>query len=115
VSDADERSKCSCYYVSRHEGREADAYIADHLQEVRVDSERRTIEYRCPLYGKRWLCDEPEGTMHGGGPFRLRTFEAACRDARHELSVLGALLSHGTEAEEHVRALLDALGPCADL
>lgn len=69
TSEAD-RERCSCYYVSEHTGAEPDAYVREHLEEVRVDSDNWTIEYRCPLYGKRWLLDQPWGEMHGGGPHR---------------------------------------------
>lgn len=69
TSEAD-RERCSCYYVSEHTGAEPDAYVREHLEEVRVDSDNWTIEYRCPLYGKRWLLDQPWGEMHGGGLHR---------------------------------------------
>lgn len=114
MPDGDQRSKCSCYFVSEHEGEAAKAYIAEHLEEVRVDSDRWTVEYRCPLYGKRWLSDQPWGEMHGGGPVRLRTFERVCRDVKNSLYAVHALLPAQGELDQHVQALLEALGPCQE-
>lgn len=115
VSHSDQWSKCSCYYVSEHEGEEAKAYVAEHLEKVRVDSERWTVEYRCPLYGKQWLSDQPWGEMHGGGPLRLRTFERVRRGVKMSLYAVSSLLPARPEADEHVQALLDSLGSCQEM
>lgn len=115
MSESDPRSECSCFNVSEHEGEEAKAYIANHLEKVAVDAERWTVEYRCPLYGKRWLSDQPWGEMHGGGPVRLRTFERVCREVKMSLHALHALVRPEGDTDDHARALLDALGDCQEM
>ena len=115
VSDVEQRSRCSCYTISEHEGEEARKYIAEHLEEVRVDSVRWTVEYRCPLYGKRWLSDQPWGEMHGGGPVRLRTFDRVCREVKMSLYAVNALLPEHGDSDAHTQALLDALGSCEEM
>ena len=107
VPDEDERERCSCYCISEHTGADADAYVRDHLQEVRVDSQNWTIEYRCPLYGKRWLLDQPWGEMHGRGrAHRLRTFDEVRRDLRIALATVAALLPGDEEAARAVETLM---------
>lgn len=110
VADPTERDRCSCYYVSEHFGAEADAYVRDHLEEVRVDSEWWTIEYRCPLYSKRWLLDQPLGEMHGGGPHRLRTLEEVRADLRRSLTTVASLLPNDEEAPDAAKLLMEKTG-----
>ena len=115
MSDNNQRSKCSCYSVSEHEGEEARAYIAEHPEKFRVDADRWTVEYRRPLYEKRWLSDQPWGEMHGGEPLRLRTFERVCCEIKMSLYAVHALLADQRDADKHVQALLDALAPCEEM
>lgn len=88
--------------------------MEQHLEEVRVDSERWTIEYLCPDYGRRWLADQPNGEMHGGGPFRLRTLDAVCRDLRLALATLPTLLPANESAQSAATTIEQALPNCAD-
>jgi hypothetical protein len=53
--------------------------------------------------------------MHGGGPVRLRTFERVCREVKNSLYAVHALLPARRDADEHVQALLDALGSCQEM
>lgn len=107
----EERSKCSCFYVSEHLGEDAGRYAAEHLEQVRADPINWTVEYRCRSYGKRWLGDRPIGGT--GPPGRLRTFEKVRRDFRSELGIVGALLPDSepvSEAIAFLRGQLDDLG-----
>ncbi len=112
-TDFSEREKCSCYYVSEHTGSEADAYAREHLEEVRVDSGEWLVEYRCPLYGRRWLRDQPWGELHGGGPGRLRTFEKVCRDTQSALGTILALVPGDDDAAAAVSLLRSRLADCS--
>lgn len=114
VTDEDQRAKCSCYYVAEHLGPDAERYAAEHLKEVRSHPVEWLVEYQCPLYGKRWLRDEPWGTGHGGGPYRLRTFEKVCRDLRSELGTVTALLSNDAEATAAAEVIRRRLGDCSE-
>ncbi len=80
-----------------------------------MDSERWTVEYRCPLYGKRWLSDQPWAEMHGGGPLRLRTFEHVCREVKMSLYAINSLVPEHADTSAQVQALLDALGSCQEM
>ena len=114
VTRGDERAKCSCYYVSEHIGPDADRYATEHLKHVRSHPfEWGLDEYQCPLYGKRWLRDEPWGTGHGGGPYRLRTFEQVCRDIRGELRKVTMLLGDDDEAAAAAAVIRSRLGDCS--
>ena len=107
VATDPERDACSCYYVDSHEGVEAENYVANHLEKVRTDSEMWTVEYRCPLYGKRWLQDQPWGEMHGGGPYRLRTAEKVRRDLRNALASVPFAIPDDDEAIQMARSLME--------
>jgi hypothetical protein len=110
---SEQREKCSCFHVSEHVGPDADRYAAEHLEKVEVDSINWTVEYRCPLYGKKWLQDMPYGMQHGGGPYRLRTFEKVCRDLRRELATVPTILADHQDAAGAARVLLERLGDCS--
>ena len=109
----DQRDKCTCYYVSEHIGADADRYVAEHLEKVRIDSVHWVTEYRCPLYGKRWLQDEPRPSRHGGGPYRLRTMDLVCRDLRAALGTVASILGEDIDAQGAVALLGERLGDCA--
>lgn len=100
------REACSCFYTDLHEGAEAEDYIARHLEKVRTDSETWTIEYRCPLYDKRWIRDQPWGEMHGGGPYRLRTVDRVRRDLRNALATVSFAIPEDEEAARMARSLM---------
>lgn len=101
------RDACSCFYVDQHEGVEAEQYISDHLEKVRTDSEMWTVEYRCPLYDKRWLRDQPWGELHGGGPYRLRTVDRVRRDLRNALATVSVAIPDDEEAALMARSLME--------
>ena len=108
MSDNNQRSKCSCYSVSEHEGEEARAYIAEHLEKVRVDADRWTVEYRCPLYEKRWLSDQPWGNARRWTPTSAYVRTRVPRNQDVALR-RAPLLADQRDADEHVQAYLTRL------
>ena len=69
--------------------------MRDHLEAMPVESEPGTAEYRCPLFGKRWLL---ERDFNARIPSRLRTFEVVARDLRYALFSVHTLMPADDEA-----------------
>jgi len=69
--------RCACDAVFELTGNQADEYSREHLEEVKVDNVNWTVEYRCPTTGAAWILDWPQSGLQGGGPPRLRQFDAS--------------------------------------
>ena len=65
--------ECRCPNLSVLYGREAEAYVTDHLVRDESSSERFEELYACPDTGRRWLLDYPDRTEREPGQARLRS------------------------------------------
>ena len=103
---SDERSRCRCYYSRYLKAAEAELYIETHLEEVGPIPGYWGSQYRCPLYGKRWLLTPSDGKHVAV----LRTYGKVCDEAREALRQIGAvLLPDDAEVAEAVETLLSRI------